>query len=66
MTLKHVPVTNPANQQVLTTLPDMNQDDAERAIQAARQAFESWKNTTGKVMTIFNYGMSVRLFVLTS
>ncbi|ODM97287.1 Succinate-semialdehyde dehydrogenase, mitochondrial, partial [Orchesella cincta] len=41
-------VTNPATQEVIATVPDMNHEDTELAIQAAKQAFNSWKNTTGK------------------
>lgn len=44
-------VTNPSTQQVIANVPDMNQEDTEVAIQVARKAFESWKNTTGKVRT---------------
>ncbi|CAL8095795.1 unnamed protein product [Orchesella dallaii] len=41
-------VTNPATQEVIANLPDMNHEDTEIAIQAARKAFDSWKSTTGK------------------
>lgn len=43
-------VVNPATQEIIANLPDMNQDDTEIAIQSAKKAFESWKNTTGKVL----------------
>jgi acyl-CoA reductase-like NAD-dependent aldehyde dehydrogenase len=36
-----IPVMNPATGEQLTTVPDANADDVDRAVQAARDAFES-------------------------
>ncbi|XP_023027114.2 succinic semialdehyde dehydrogenase [Leptinotarsa decemlineata] len=41
-------VTNPANGEVVGTVPDMDIQDAQNAIQAAATAFETWKFTTAK------------------
>lgn len=41
-------VTNPATGAVLGRVPDMDAKDTEKAIQAAYQAFQSWKKTTAK------------------
>ncbi|ODM95141.1 Succinate-semialdehyde dehydrogenase, mitochondrial, partial [Orchesella cincta] len=45
---KRLQLPTPATQEVIATVPDMNHEDTELAIQAAKQAFNSWKNTTGK------------------
>lgn len=41
-------VKNPANGQELGEVPDMGANDAERAIEYAYDAFQSWKETTAK------------------
>jgi succinate-semialdehyde dehydrogenase len=41
-------VLNPANDQVLASIPDMNGQDTEVAIESAHKAFQSWKETTAK------------------
>jgi succinate-semialdehyde dehydrogenase/glutarate-semialdehyde dehydrogenase len=41
-------VTNPADGEVITTVPDCDIEETEEAIQAAAKAFESWKKTTAK------------------
>ncbi|PSN35729.1 Succinate-semialdehyde dehydrogenase [Blattella germanica] len=41
-------VKNPANGEVISTVPDMDASDTEKAIQAAAEAFESWQYTTAK------------------
>lgn len=45
---KAMDVINPANMQVITTIPYMGAAEAERSIDAAYEAFPAWKNTTGK------------------
>ncbi|XP_013173398.1 PREDICTED: glutarate-semialdehyde dehydrogenase DavD [Papilio xuthus] len=42
------PVHNPANDSVVTDVPDMDAGDAKKAIETASTAFETWKNTTQK------------------
>ena len=42
-------VFNPANGQIVGSVPDMNVEDAEDAILAAKKAFSEWKTTTSKV-----------------
>lgn len=42
-------VLNPVNDQILASVSDMNQDDAEDAIKSAHTAFQTWKELTGKV-----------------
>ncbi|XP_013138128.1 PREDICTED: glutarate-semialdehyde dehydrogenase DavD [Papilio polytes] len=42
------PVLNPADDSVITDVPDMDVFDAKKAIETASNAFESWKNTTQK------------------
>ena len=46
-------VKNPANGQELGEVPDMGANDAELAIEYAYDAFQSWKETTAKVIVIF-------------
>ena len=41
-------VTNPANGEVIATLPDMNRAEASRAIDAAYKAQKEWAKKTGK------------------
>lgn len=41
-------VINPANGSVVGTVPNMNVQDAQEAIEAAAKAFETWKFTTAK------------------
>lgn len=43
---KTFPVTNPANGEVLTTVPDMGREDTQRAITAAAQALPDWAGKT--------------------
>lgn len=41
-------VTNPANGNVVSSVPDMNIDDTEIAVKAASEAFKTWQETTAK------------------
>src|SRR5687768_11657182 len=41
-------VTNPANGDVIATLPDMNRAETSRAIDAAYKAQKEWAKKTGK------------------
>lgn len=41
-------VFNPANGQVIGSVPDMNEEDVEDAILAAKKVFSEWKTTTSK------------------
>jgi 1-pyrroline dehydrogenase len=43
---KTAEVVNPANDEVIATVPASSQEDVNRAVGAAATAFESWKNTT--------------------
>ena len=43
-----VPVTNPADGQTLTTVPDMGADETRRAIEAANAALPAWSARTAK------------------
>ncbi len=45
---KVLEVTNPANNSILGTVPDMGKNETEQAIVAANHAFISWKKTTAK------------------
>ncbi|KAK3856969.1 hypothetical protein Pcinc_036752, partial [Petrolisthes cinctipes] len=45
---KTFPVTNPVNGEVLSNVADMNQKDTQTAIDAAHNAFITWKTTTAK------------------
>ena len=49
---KTFPVTNPATDEVLANVPDMDEGDAEASIQAAHQAFQTWRHTTLKVTVL--------------
>ena len=40
---------NPSNGKVIGSVPDMNEEDTQVAIDAAEKAFHSWKRKTGKV-----------------
>lgn len=41
-------VHNPANGSLITSVPNMNGEDTQRALETASRAFESWQNTTAK------------------
>jgi len=41
-------VTNPMNSQVITSVPDMNAGDVSLAVDAANDAFQTWRGTTAK------------------
>lgn len=45
-------VFNPSNGSKIGTVPDMNAGDAEKAIQYAQTAFESWRETTAKERSV--------------
>lgn len=45
---KTFPVTNPANGETITTVPDMDANDTRAAIDAAQKAFPAWRALTGK------------------
>ena len=42
---KHVPVFNPATQDVLGMLPETRQDEFESAVSSSKEAFKSWSTT---------------------
>lgn len=42
------PVLDPADDSVITEVPDMAENDAKEAVKAASEAFKSWKKTTSK------------------
>ena len=46
-----LPVVNPANGRVLGSVPDMEAKDVEQAVEAAHTAFNTWKDTTAKVLS---------------
>ncbi|HJV06942.1 MAG TPA: NADP-dependent succinate-semialdehyde dehydrogenase [Chromobacteriaceae bacterium] len=43
-----IDVINPANGEVIATVPKMGRAEAERAVAGAAEAFKSWKKTTAK------------------
>ncbi len=43
---KYCPIINPATEKVIAHVPLGDERDVEKAVQAARKAFPSWKNTT--------------------
>ena len=43
-------VSNPADSSVIGSVPDMAGDDVSHAIEAAYDAFQTWKLTTAKVL----------------
>jgi succinate-semialdehyde dehydrogenase/glutarate-semialdehyde dehydrogenase len=45
---KSILVTNPATNEVLSTVPDMGADETRRAIHAANQAYPAWRAKTAK------------------
>ncbi|WP_394145293.1 NAD-dependent succinate-semialdehyde dehydrogenase [Vibrio atypicus] len=45
---EQVTVVNPANGEVITTVPDMGKQEAEAAVVAAHNAFLDWRKTTAK------------------
>ncbi|MEM9289439.1 MAG: NAD-dependent succinate-semialdehyde dehydrogenase [Pseudomonadota bacterium] len=45
-------VANPSTGDVISSVPNMDASDTERAVEAAQAAFESWKKTTGKARSI--------------
>lgn len=45
---EQVAVVNPANGEVITTVPDMGKQEAEAAVVAAHNAFLDWRKTTAK------------------
>lgn len=46
-------VIDPASGKVVGSVPDMDARDTAKAIQAAADAFQTWKNTTAKVLLNF-------------
>lgn len=46
-------VIDPASGKVVGSVPDMDAHDTAEAIQAATDAFQTWKNTTAKVLLNF-------------
>ncbi|RZC32409.1 hypothetical protein BDFB_001787 [Asbolus verrucosus] len=44
-------VNNPATGEVIGTVPDMNAEDTQKAIEAASEAFQTWQDTTAKQRT---------------
>ncbi|CAH0720002.1 unnamed protein product, partial [Brenthis ino] len=46
------PVINPADDSVIAEVPDMDAIDAKKAVDAASNAFQSWKDTTAKERSI--------------
>lgn len=46
-------VIDPASGKVVGSVPDMDAYDTAKAIQAATDAFQTWKNTTAKVLLNF-------------
>ena len=42
-------VVNPATGVVVGTVPDMDANDTQKAIEAASQTFQTWQHTTAKV-----------------
>lgn len=42
---------DPASGKTVGSVPDMDASDAAKAIQAAADAFETWKHTTAKVLS---------------
>lgn len=49
---KSFEVRNPFNGKTIASVPNMDADDTLRAIDAAQQAFQSWKETTAKERSI--------------
>jgi succinate-semialdehyde dehydrogenase/glutarate-semialdehyde dehydrogenase len=45
---KVFPIIDPATSKEITDVPDLEIDDAKKAITAAKYAFDAWKNTTAK------------------
>ena len=43
-----IEVLNPANEQVIATVPACGKDELDRAVAAARRAFKTWKKTSGE------------------
>ena len=41
-----IPVTNPANQEVIANVPCATDGEVEQAISSAKVAFETWRNTS--------------------
>lgn len=48
-------VTNPADSEVIGQVPDMDAEDARRAVTAAEKAFPAWKSLTGKERSQYLY-----------
>ncbi|XP_063241041.1 succinate-semialdehyde dehydrogenase, mitochondrial-like isoform X2 [Bacillus rossius redtenbacheri] len=45
-------VFSPSSEEVVSTVPDMDENDAAKAIQAAHKAFLTWGQTTGKERSV--------------
>ena len=66
------PVLNPANQEVIGHVPDMDQEDTKVAIESAHSAFLTWRKTTvavrnyrgfnEKALCIFRYKVTTRSY----
>ena len=51
------PVTNPANGGVVGSVPDMDANDASKAIEAAYEAFKTWRSVSPKVRHITSFSV---------
>jgi betaine-aldehyde dehydrogenase len=64
-----IPVINPVTEQIICEVAEATEPDIDDAIQAARTAFQSWRNTTGaeraKYLRAIAAGVSDRLEELT-
>src|SRR5437868_15510512 len=43
-----VPVYDPSTEEIIAQVPDANSEDVDRAVVAARAAFETWSQTTAQ------------------
>jgi delta 1-pyrroline-5-carboxylate dehydrogenase len=63
-------VINPANEEVVGSVPDMNVDDTQKAIDSAHKAFydPSWQNSTAKerstLLKVSTFFMSALVFLI--
>ena len=46
-------ITNPADQSLITTVPDMGADETSKAIADANNAFDNWRKKTAKERSVF-------------
>lgn len=49
----YIEIENPATEEIFAMVPDGNAEDVNRAVAAAKNAFKTWRKTTGKERAVY-------------